>query len=32
LDDVTCPEVQASWSMKIGYISVRESTNDVAEY
>lgn len=28
----TSPEVQAQWSMKIGYIPVRESTNDVAEY
>ncbi|PMC34583.1 ABC transporter substrate-binding protein [Bacillus sp. UMB0899] len=28
----TSPEVQAQWSMKIGYIPVRESTMDVAEY
>ncbi|WP_019155673.1 ABC transporter substrate-binding protein [Robertmurraya massiliosenegalensis] len=28
----TSPEVQAQWSMKIGYIPVRESTMEVAEY
>lgn len=26
------PEVSAKWSMKIGYIPVRKSSNDVAEY
>lgn len=28
----TSPEVQAQWSMKIGYIPVRQSTMEVAEY
>ncbi len=28
----TSPEVQAQWSMKIGYIPVRESTMEVTEY
>ena len=28
----TSPEVQAQWSMKIGYIPVRQSTTEVPEY